>query len=265
MVPVQFADTALPDINTAMHVSPTVPVAHSDNIVVQGLPDSITPRQPPFSTVHRLDKTAHALTSRDVDSCRGADISESQTQSPYYGADVTTSQPLYNADTVSALRRPCLFSETDTLTAQYFQPSAAPDTLSRRPVAAVVDSERAFSRELPQPPVDPGYSHRSDTLPRQLVAPVAVTDSAHMPSPRVVADRPYMDTPPHLQLRPIPRLLECTVTSALPDQPPCVPSGASAFPLHTDDLVTSMLPFQLPAVPTRPPPGNEVMTSMTEI
>ena len=181
----------------------------------------------PLRPVASVGDTAYALISHDADNCRITDTSTSQ--SPFLS-----------------------FTQDDTTTCR-------------------TDTERtqmpifAFPQLQPQPPVDPGYLHRSDTLPRQLVAPVAVTDSAHMPSPCVVADRPYMDTPPHLQLRPIPRLLECTVTSALPDQPPWAPPGTSAFSPPTDDLMTSVPPHNamISAVP-RPLPlsRDDVVTSM---
>ena len=118
--PVQPADIPPPAVATAVPMSPlrpATPVAPIDNIVVQGLPDSITQSRSPISTVYRPD-TARALTRnvravdpQSADDCYSAGISTSQSpyhsadiltsQSPYYGVDISTSQPLYNADGMS--------------------------------------------------------------------------------------------------------------------------------------------------------------------
>jgi len=107
-VPVQPDDIAPPEVTTAVQMSPLRPVTPIDDFAVQGLPDDVTHRRPPISTVHRPD-IAHALTSnmhavgpQSADNC--------------YGADISTSQPLYNADSISTSPPPCLSSAMDAPT-----------------------------------------------------------------------------------------------------------------------------------------------------
>jgi len=224
-MPVQLDDIAPPEITTTVvPISPLRPVMPIDNLVVQGLPANITPRQLPVSSVHRPD-TAHALTSNfhapdaSTDNCHGAGVLTSRP--PYFSSAVDES--------TGCRAGPCELPQPSGPGSHHES-----DTLPRQLVtrATVTDSVHTFSRELLQPsaPSNPGYTH----------------------------------TPPHLQLRTFPRLppqpacTQSTMTSMLPRTPPIVPVDdvlTSALPRtltlvgppSREDVVTSALPRPLTA------------------
>jgi len=229
-VPVQLDDIAPPEVNTAVQMSPlrpATPVTPIDNFAVQGLPHDVTHRRPPISTVHRPD-IAHALTSnihavnpQSADNC--------------YGADISTSRPLYSADSMSTSPPP-------------FFSSAMSDQLSV--CRTVVTSARtrtpiSFPRELPQL-TDPGYMRRQydtpphsqlHTLSRRPV--IAVSDSLHA----------FPRSPPQLVCT------QSTMTSMLPWQPAYTHDG----PPPSEDVLTSALPR--PSSLVGPPSREDVVTS----
>jgi len=243
VAPVQSADTAPPEINTAMQMPLSRPVSPIDNFVLQGLSANINQRRSPVSIIHSSD-TAHALTSNP-------DATDVSTVCGDHAAGIST------------LRRPYFFSEIDEPTAQYTQPQwSDPGSthhqrrrLPHLPVTTASDSvrthvpEHTFSRFLPEPAstqstvtsmmpprkptfLDPPARHDALTsaLPRPPILPMhdAVT-SALFDGHGMLTEQAYTHTPPHSQLHPFPRSLEpagtqSTMTSALP-RPPTVPGS----------------------------------------
>jgi len=122
---------------------------------------------------------------------------------------------------------------------------------------------------------DPGYTHQSDTLPRQLVTRATVTDSVHTfprEQPSAPSNPGYTQQSDMLSRRPVtavsdslhafPRSLEpactqSTMTSVLPCQPAYMPTRSPTLvgPPPSDDVPISALSRPLTA------PSEEVLTS----
>ena len=258
-VPVQLDDIPPPESTAALQMSPLRPVTPIDNFAVQALPDDVTHRRPPITTVHRPD-IAHAFTSN-------VHAVNPQSADDCYGANISMSQPLYNAVSISASQTPCLTFAMNASTVcrpdlqyQHHQP----DTLhAHMPV-------RAFPRELPQPSVL-GSHHVPDTS--RMPAATAGTDHVHTHTlPRQLDTRAIVSDPVCTFSRspPQPACTHSTMTSALPYQPVYSPPREEVLisalprlpslvrPPYREDVVTSALPHP----PTRPPPSREdVVTS----
>jgi len=188
------------------------------------------------------------------------DITDTLTSSSY-AVDVNADYGYYATDT-STLRPPFLSSEiheTNELTAQYMPPflssevdESAAQCMSPQPSGLVRPRRR-----LPHLPVaaatDQGYlRHESDTLSRRPVAAF----SRFLPEPASTQSTAMTSVmPPRTPTFLDPPARDDALISAFSRQPEHTFSRSAS-------AVTSMLPCQLANAPTRPPPVDDVMTSM---
>ena len=273
-VPVQSVDVPPPDVDAAVRLSPPRPV---------------TP-----TVVQRSDITDAFA------SC--SDAADARTEYSYHGDEMLMLRPPFLSSEVDAsaaqcIQPPSLSTEVTDLSAQCAPPSGSVRTrrrLPQVPVAAAFDrgyiqhESDTLPRRLPHtfPRSPPETVMTSAAVPRPLAAPVDHVMTSMLPCqpPHVPTRAPTLVDPPSRDdvhemtstLPTHPPARHDVMISALPRRPaaimsdPVLPPYQPHMPLHTftrlppdsTGAVTSMLPYQPLCVPPRPPPVDELTTSM---